>query len=114
MSARGKMTMRAAVERDTSTGTDDFGNPDKPNFTTLATVPCWAWSSTDREVVDGGKSASIESFRAMFPKAADVKEGDRIAKITDRRDVTLFPGPFAIETMQFKHDHLEADLEVVS
>lgn len=114
MSARGKMTMRAIVERDTATGVDDFGQPVKPDFTPLATVPCWAWSSTDRLVVDGDKSALIESFSAMFPKEADVKEGDEIVNITNRRNVILFPGRFQIETIQFKHDHLEADLEAVA
>lgn len=114
MSARSKMTMRAVVERDTSSGDDDFGHPVKPDFTAHGTFPCWAWSSSDREVVDGDKSALIESFRAMFPKGADVKEGDEIVNITNRRAVILFPGRFQIETMQFKHDHLEADLETVA
>ena len=114
MSARGKMIMRAVVERDTATGTDDFGQPVKPEFTALATVPCWAWSSTDRLVVDGNKVALVETFNAMFPKASVVQEGDEIVNITDRRAIVLFPGRFAIETLQFKHDHLEADLQVVA
>ncbi len=44
MSARGKRTMRALVERDTATGTDEFGHPVRPSFSVLDTVPCWAWS----------------------------------------------------------------------
>ncbi len=112
--ARGKMTMRAVVERDTATGTDDFGNPVKPAFTPVATIPCWAWSNADREIVDGNKSALIEDFRAMFSKLADVQEGDEIVNITDRRKVVLFPGRFQIETIQFKHDHVEASLQAVA
>ncbi len=114
MSARGKMIMRAVVERDTATGTDDFGQPVKPDFTTLATVPCWAWSSNERLVVDGDKLANVETFRAMFPKGADVVEGDEIVNIRDRRKVILFPGRFALQKIQFKHDHLEADLQAVA
>ena len=55
MSARRRMTMRAVIERDIATGTDDFGHPVKPNFTTLAAIPCWAWSKQRRERVDGNK-----------------------------------------------------------
>ncbi len=109
-----KMTMRAIVERNTATGDDDFGQPVKPSFTTHGTFPCWAWSSADRGIVDGDKSALIESFNAMFPRDADVVEGDEIVNITNRRGVILFGGRFQIETMQFKHDHLEADLEAVA
>ena len=114
MSARARMTMRAVVERNTATDKDEWAQDVKPDFTPLATIPCWAWSSTDREVVDGNKSAVVETFSAMFPKGADVQEGDEIVNITDRRNVILFPGRFQIETMQFKHDHLEADLQVVA
>ncbi len=114
MSARMRMIMRAIVERNTATGKDDFGQPVKPDFTAHGTFPCWAWSSSDREVVDGAKSANVETFNAIFPKGADVAEGDVIVNITNRRGVILCPGRFQIETMQFKHDHLEADLEAVA
>ena len=113
------MKMRAEVERNTATGVDDFGHPIKPKFTALtynglATFPCWAWSNTDREVVDGDKNALVEDFRAIFPRRADVVAGDQIAQITDRRGVTLFGGRFHIETMSFAHDLQEAGLQVVS
>ncbi len=106
--------MRAVVERDTSSGEDDFGHPVKPDFTAHGTFPCWAWSSSDRETVDGNKSALVGSFRAMFPRNADVVAGDEIANITDRRGAVLFAGRFQIETMSFAHDHLEAGLEAVA
>ncbi len=114
MSARRRMTMRAVIERDTATGTDDFGQPVKPNFTTLATVPCWAWSKQRRERVDGDKSALIEDLRAMFPLGADVLAGDEIVDITDRLGAVLIAGRIQIETMQRKHDHREAGLERIA
>ncbi len=114
MSARAQMKMRAVVERDTSSGEDNFGHPVKPDFTAHGIFPCWAWSNTDREVVDGDKSALVEDFRAMFPRRADVQAGDEIVNITDRRGAVLFAGRFQIETMSFAHDHLEAGLEVVA
>ncbi len=111
MSARGKMTMRALVERDTAVGVDDFGNPVKPAFTTHGTFPCWAWSRQRREQVDGDKSALIEDMRAMFPIDADVLAGDEIKQIEDRQGKVLFAGRVQIETMQRHHDHQEAGLE---
>jgi hypothetical protein len=108
------MIMRAVVERDTSTGEDDFGQPVKPDFTTHGTFPCWAWSETRRLVVDGDKSALVEGLRFMFPIDADIAAGDQIVNITDRRDAILFGGRLQIETPQFKHDHKEADLEAVA
>lgn len=114
MSARRRMTMRAVIERDTATGEDDFGQPVKPDFTPLATIPCWAWSKQRRERVDGNKSALIEDLRALFPLDADVLAGDEIVNITDRRGRVLVAGRIQIETMQRKHDHQEAGLERVA
>ncbi len=114
MSARGRMTMRAVVERDTASGTDAYGHPVKPSFTALATLPCFVWSKQRREVVDGIKTAIIEDLRALFPLGADVVAGDEIASIDDRRGNELLAGRFQIETTQRKHDHLEAALERVA
>ena len=114
MSARGRMTMRAVVERDTSSGTDAHGHPIKPSFTALATVPCFVWSKQRREIVDGSKIAIIEDLRALFPLGADVVAGDEIASIDDRRGAELLAGRFQIETVQRKHNHLEAALERVT
>ena len=114
MSARGRMTMRAVVERNTASGTDAHGHPVKPAFTTLATLPCFVWSKQRRDVVDGSKTAMIEDLRALFPLGADVVAGDEIARINDRRGDQLLAGRFQIETTQRKHDHIEAALERVA
>lgn len=114
MTARRTMTMRAVIERNTATGDDDFGLPVKPDFTTLATVPCFAWSKQRRELVDGNKNVLIEDLRALFPLGADVLAGDEIVNITDRRGRVLIAGRIQIETMQHKHDHQEAGLERVA
>ena len=114
MSARGRMTMRAVVERNTASGTDAHGHPIKPAFTALATVPCFVWSKQRREIIDGSKIAIIEDLRALFPLGADVVAGDEIASIDDRRGAELLAGRFQIETVQRKHNHLEAALERVT
>ena len=102
--------MRALVERDTASGTDAHGHPVAPDFTTLATLPCFVWSKQRRDVVDGSKTAMIEDLRALFPLGADVVAGDEISRINDRRGTQLLAGRFQIETTQRKHDHIEAAL----
>lgn len=98
MSARGAMTMRAAVERGAVDGTDDWNRPNPPDFAPQSTVDCWAWSKVRREVRSDDKVAVIEDLRALVPLNADVLEGDRLT-ITDRLGVELFGGPVAVDTI---------------
>ena len=107
---RGRLSMRALVERDTSSGTDAHGLPVKPVFTVLGTIPCWVYSRQRREVVDGDKSALVEDLRAIFALAADIKEGDEISDVQDRLGVSTLSGRFQVEAIQRKHIHLEAGL----
>ncbi len=113
--ARAMMTMRAEVERNTAAGTDPHGHPMAPSFTALATLPCHVWSKQSREAVDGDKTAVIEDLRALFPVSADVREGDEIAQVTDRRGTVLFPGRLRVDAPpQRKVRHLEAALKRVA
>lgn len=102
--------MRALVERDTASGTDDYGNPVKPVFTVLGTIPCWVYSRRRLEVVDGEKNALVEDLRAMFALAADIAEGDELSAVQDRLGNELLSGRFQVEAIQRKHTHLEAGL----
>lgn len=109
----GRLTMRARMERDTATGTDSWGNAPVPNFTVLHNaLPCFFSSKNARELVDGSKTAMIEDARIMFALSADVREGDVITTITDRRGALVVSGRLKIEgPVQFKHNHLEAALQ---
>lgn len=109
----GRLTMRARIERDTATGSDDWGNPLPPVFTVLHNeLPCFAWSKNSRELVDGSKTAMIEDLRIMFALGADVREGDEITRIEDRLGNLIVAGRLKIEgPVQFKHNHLEAALQ---
>lgn len=109
----GRLTMRAAVERNQAAGTDDWGNPAPPDFQSIgAPVPCFAWSNSSRELVDGGKTAMIEDMRAMFALGADIREADEIAGITDRAGTVIIAGRLKVEgPVQRKHTHLEVALQ---
>lgn len=113
MSARSRMTHRAVVERNAATGTDAWGQPLAPAFAAHATLPCFAWSKSRRELVDGVKTAMVEEHRALFPLDADLVEADELASVTDRRGVQILSGRFRVDAIRRVHDHLEADLKRV-
>lgn len=109
----GRLTMRARVERDTATGNDSWGGPVEPVFTVLhSALPCFVYSKSGRELVDGAKTAMIEDLRVMIARGADLAEGDVITAVTDRLGRQLIAGRLKIEgPVQFKHTHHEAALQ---
>lgn len=109
----GRLTMRARVERDTSTGTDSWGGPAAPAFTVLHNaLPCFVFSNTSRELVDGAKTAMIEDLRILIARDVDLAEGDELTEVTDRLGNIIIPGRLKVEgPVQFKHNHREAALQ---
>ncbi len=106
------MTMRMVIERNTTeTGKDDYNNPLPPVWSPWATVPCYAWSRTRKELADGNKTVVIEDLLALVPVATDITESDRVAHIHDRLERTLFAGPLDIEAVQRMPHHQELMLE---
>lgn len=104
--------MRAALERNTASGTDDYNLPVASELEPLGLVPCFVWSKDSGLVVDGSKTIQVEDLRGMFPLSADVRAGDEIAQVTDRQGTVLIPGRLKIRPpVQYKHDHAEASLE---
>lgn len=110
----GRLTMRAAIERNVAVGTDAWNQPVAPDYQPHAVLPCFAWSPSAREVIDGDKVAAIEDVRAMFARGADVSEGDELSAITNRSGAVLFPGRLRVDAPpQFKHNHIEVALKRV-
>ncbi|WPZ06579.1 hypothetical protein [Pelagerythrobacter marinus] len=105
--------MRAQIERNQVAENDNWGNPLPPVFAPIGDpLPCFVWSNSSREVVDGSKTAMIEDMRAMFALGADVREADEIPQVTDRQGNLLVPGRLKVEgPVQRKHTHLEAALQ---
>lgn len=109
------MTQRATIERDMAAGTDDWGNPLEPVWSThLTGVPCRTWFTTGREVSGPEKTAVVEDRRLIVPLGTDVTEADRVAQIADRQGTVLHSGPIAIEKVGRREDHLDLMLEGVS
>jgi hypothetical protein len=109
----GRLTMRARVERNTASGTDSWNAPVAPVFTVLhIALPCFVYSKSSRELVDGAKTANIEDLRIMIARAADLAEGDVITSVTDRAGTEIIAGRMKVEgPVQFKHTHREAALQ---
>ena len=108
----GRLTMLALIERDGATAKDAWGGPVEPVYaSTGAPVPCFVWSISASQSIDGSKTVEFESFRALFAPGADVKPGDVVASITDRRGVEIITGRLIVEPpVQRKHTHLEAGM----
>lgn len=104
--------MRAEVERNTAAGSDAWTGPAAPAFTPLATIPCWMWWQSGRELRDGTKTAGVDDARAMMPLGSDIAEGDEIARVTDRSGSEIIAGRFRVDAPpQRKHRHIEIVLK---
>ena len=109
MSARSQMAHRCTLERDAAHGTPDgYGLPSASNWQPLAVaLPCWLWSTAERELIGGQKSEVIEDLRMLVPMGTDVTERDRVNGVTDRLGNPVRRGAMGITAVMAKHDHLE-------
>lgn len=115
MTSRAVMRHRAAIERNTQSGTDPHGNPLPPVWQALATLPCFVWSKQARQAFPGDRTALVEDLRAMFPLGSALRQGDRVSSVTDRSGAEIVAGPLRIDAdPQYKHNHIEVALKKVS
>ena len=86
MTARGKKTMRAVLERNTQAAPDDSGALGPPDWTVLvAELPCYLYERLRPiRYVDGNKTATVSDLICMVPKGTDVVDGDRLNGVVDR------------------------------
>lgn len=105
------MVHRASLQRNMTTGTDRLGQPAAPSWSTVEELACRAWNRRREAVRDGEKVVTVQSLRAAFPKDADIREGDRLASITNRRGTVLYAGPLQVEEIVWQPTHLECHLE---
>lgn len=86
MTARGKMTMRAVLERNTQAAPDDSGAKGPPDWTVqVAALPCYLYErKRPTRYIDGNKTATVSDLIGMVPKGTDVLDGDRLNGVVDR------------------------------
>ena len=112
----GRLTMRAAVERNGATAMDDWGNPVTPVFVSIGDpIACFVWSTAARGAADGEKVTETEEFRGLFALDADLRANDEVAAITDRSDTEIIGGRLRVMgPVQRKHTHVEANLRRIA
>ena len=112
--ARTRMTMRAVIQRDTATSTDDHGQPAVPVWSAGTSTPCYCWQEKMTEVIDVNKTAILDQLRMMLPTGTDVTRADRVLNVTDRRGTVKFTGPFLIDgDPEIRATHVELSLRQV-
>jgi hypothetical protein len=79
-------------------------------------VPCHIWFTNDTDTLEAGdRPEAIELREAIVPRATDVKVGDQLEDILNRReDTVMFAGPFRVDGVGERPDHLKLVLRKVS
>ena len=109
------MIHRATVQRNTPAGTDGFGGPGAAVWAMhIASLHCWFYAKSGREVINGEKSAVLGSHKMLIPLGTDITEADRITAIDDRLGASIMANTMRIHSVTHRHSHLELEVEEVS
>lgn len=92
------MTMRATLERNTSTA-DAYGAKASPSQWSVTgdEIPCFVWVTSERDIFDDRKDLAVESIKAIFRFDFDLRRGDRIIALLDRRGRDIMEGFFHMD-----------------
>jgi hypothetical protein len=113
------MKMRATFERNYSvqaagdTDLDGFGQK-LEDWREIGTWPCHAWAGKPRLVLRDVGFVVTDSPGMIVPLDADVVQGDRVQKVTDRAGEQLFGAMRIAGKPVHRATHLELLLEVAS
>lgn len=113
--ARGIMTMRAVVERNT---TPYFGQPNTVStWVVLHTaLPCMIAYQGDGEtrLVFDNRLPITAHIAVMVPIDTDIKTSDKIVDIQDRRGVSHVPRPLWVRGVQYRYGYYLLQTEEVA
>jgi hypothetical protein len=118
MNARGRMTLRALVERDANLGgVTSKGYAKGADWEThIEALPCYVWSKQRQgaqERADAVRTVVIDEIRMIVPKGTDITERDRVNGVTDRLGNPYLSGILNIRGVQERLTHRELLLEAV-
>jgi len=100
------MTMRARILRDTQTARDDYGHKGPPTPEVIGETPCRIWYSSGYLATRSQSTVSVRDLIMVVPLGTDLKVGDKIDSVWDRRDRELF-SKLKIETLLRRANHIE-------
>ena len=107
------MTMRARILRDTQTREDDYGHKGPPTLEPTGVTgitPCRVWYSAAYLAIRNTSTISARDLKMIVPLDADVKAGDVVDKVWDRRGKELF-SKLKIEAPMRRANHIECRLQ---
>ena len=114
MSARSMMTMRALVVRNMQADRDTFNQKAQPDWQPVGPeIPCFVWAGPvggKHAVASGELVMIIDMPGAVFPKSANVCNGDRLKEVRDRLGQMLFED-LVVESIFPRRTHKEARLK---
>ncbi len=114
MTARGRMTMRALVQRDNASGEDGFGMKLPRDWQThIASQACFLYTIREDEIIDGVKHVVLGFEKLLMPLGTDITEDDRLLNIKDRLGVTLIANVMRITSVARRHLFLELSVTEV-
>lgn len=114
---RGKMTMRTSILRNLPAADDPWGGAGDPDWQTQTTdLPCYGYAAggstgAERTVVSEDRTVVVEDRRVGFPLGTDIRPGDRLGDVVDRRGAVKFAGPMDVDAVVARPTHLEASVE---
>jgi len=106
MSVRSMMTMTARILRDTQTAEDGFGHKGPPTPEVIGETPCRVWYSSGYLARRNQSTVSIRDLIMVVPLGTDIKVGDTINSVWDRRGRELF-SKLKLETPMQRANHIE-------
>jgi hypothetical protein len=114
VSTRLALRHRCTIQRDGSAGTPDaWGSPVAPAWAAhVEGQPCRTWVDAGREPIDPDRTVTITDRRMIVPRSTDVTTRDRIIDISERGTV-FAAGPWAIEAVLERREHLELVLQEI-
>lgn len=110
------MTMRCRITRN-GADADPYGGagiPEEPDLV-AEEAPCFVYLSSRREIEGGAKSTVVEELKAIFRGDLDLRRGDSISDLNDRRDKVVLDGNLEVDAVTPVHNgrginHLDVTL----
>lgn len=109
MRARVLMRHRATIERNTPVS--DSGGGSTSSWANIAVTPCHAWVQTSSAqssyiAVSGDRPGVLATRLVIVPIGTNIKVGDRLQNIQNKRGRVLFDGPMIVDDVGERKDHL--------
>lgn len=118
MTAGMVMVHRATIRRNANAGAfDAYNNPLDPNWLThLSGQPCYYYEPRVGQTGEriGQENAVMYAHAALVPLSTDIREGDQITGIVDRRGETVTDRTLRVDQVIRRRFHRLLVLEVVA